>query len=78
MGFSPYYLMFGYKPHLPIDLIFGTNIANLKGIHNTYIENLKKRMTWGYQTLNDIIKKEQERNKQHYDCKVQCHKVNAW
>ena len=62
-GFSPYYLMFGCKPHLPIDLIFGTNIANLKGNHITYIENLKKRMAWAYQTANDIIQKEQERNK---------------
>ena len=25
MGFSPYYLMFGCKPYLPINLIFGTN-----------------------------------------------------
>ena len=43
MGFSPYYLMFGCKPHLPIDLIFGTNIADLKGNHITYIRNCKKR-----------------------------------
>ena len=28
-GFSPYYLMFGWKPFLPIDLIFGKNAANL-------------------------------------------------
>ena len=48
MGFSPYYLMFGCKPCLPIDLIFGTNIADLKGNHITYIENLKKRMAWAY------------------------------
>ena len=27
-GFSSYYLMFGFKLHVPIDLIFGTNIAN--------------------------------------------------
>ena len=45
MGFSPCYLMFGWKPHLPIDLIFTTNIAHLKGNHITYIENLK-RMAW--------------------------------
>ena len=62
-GFSPYYLMFGCKPHLPIDLIFGTNLAYLKGNHMTYIENLKKRMTWAYETTNDVIQKEQERNK---------------
>ena len=34
--------MFGQKSHLPIDLIFGTNTADLKGNSVTYIENLKK------------------------------------
>ena len=69
-GFSPYYLMFGWKPHLPIDLIFGANTADLKGNSITYVENLKKRMEWAHKTANDVIKKEEERNKQHYDCKV--------
>ena len=49
-GLSPHYLMFGCKPHMPIDLIFGTNIANLKGSSVTYFGNLKKRMAWAYQT----------------------------
>ena len=62
-GFSPYYLMFGQKPHLPIDLIFGTNTADLKGNSITYVENLKKRIEWVHKTANDVIKKEQERNK---------------
>ena len=62
-GFSPYYLMFGCKLHLPIDLIYGTDLMNLKGNHITYIENLKKRMAWAYETANDAIQKEQERNK---------------
>ena len=70
MGFSPYYLMFGCKPHLLIDLIFRTNTADLKGSSITYIENPKKRMAWVYQTANDVIKKVQERKKQCYDCKV--------
>ena len=69
-GFSPYYLMFGQKPQLPIDLIFRTNTADLKGSSITYAENLKKRMEWAYKTANDIIKKEQEWIKQHYYCKV--------
>ena len=62
-GFSPYYLMFECKPHLPIDLIFGTNLIDLKGKHITYIENFKKRMTWAHETANDIIQKEQDRTK---------------
>ena len=62
-GFSPYYLMFGHKPHLPIDLIFGTNITDFKDNNFTYIENLKKRMAWENETANDIIQKEHERYK---------------
>ena len=49
--------MFGHKPHLPIDLILGTITANIKGNSITYIENLKKRMAWVYQTANNVIKK---------------------
>ena len=55
--------MFGCKLHLPIDLIFGTSLADLKGSHITYIENLKKRMARAYEIANDIVQKEQERNK---------------
>ena len=76
-GFSPYYLMFGWKPHWPIDLLFGTNTADLKGNSITYIENVKKRIEWAYQTANEVIKKKQERNKQRYDCKVRCAKLMA-
>ena len=62
-GFSPHCLMLGHKLHLPIGLIFGTNLMDLKGNHMTYIEHLKKRMAWAYETANDVIQKEQERNK---------------
>ena len=59
-GFSPYYLMFGQKAYLPIDLLFGTNTDDLKGNSITYIENLKKQIEWAYQTANETIKKEEE------------------
>ena len=62
-GFSPYYLMFGCKLCLPIDLIFGINLTDLKGNHITYIENLKKRMALAYEIANGVVQKEQERNK---------------
>ena len=48
------------KLPLPTDLIFETNITDLKGSHVTYIENFKKVMTWAYETANDIVQKEQE------------------
>ena len=62
--FSPYYLTFGGKPHLPIDTLFGTNTAELKGNTSTkYVENLKQRIDWVYKTANEVVKKEQEQNK---------------
>ena len=39
--------MFDGKPWLPIDILFGTNTADLKGNTSTkYVENLKQRMEW--------------------------------
>ena len=70
---SPYYLMFGWKPCLPIDILFGTNTADLKSNTSTkYVENLKWRIEWAYKTANKVIRKEQEQNKWHYDCRVKC------
>ena len=71
--FSPYYPMLGRKPHLPSDILFGTNTADLKGNTSTkYVENLKHRIEWAYKTANEVVKKEQEWNKWHYDHKVRC------
>ena len=76
--FSPYYLMFGRKPHLPIDIIFSTNTADLKGNTSTkYVENLKWRKEWAHKTTNEVVKKEQEQNKQHYDHRVRCTQLNV-
>ena len=59
--FSLYYLTFGRKPHVPIDIIFGTNTAELKDNASTkHVENLKLRLKWGYKTANEVVKKEQE------------------
>ena len=59
--FSPYYLMFGRKPHLPIDIIFGTNASELKGNTSTkHVENLKWKLEWACKTANEVVKKEQE------------------
>ena len=62
-GFSSYNLTFGQKQSLSNDLLFGTNIADLRGNSITYIENLKKRIKWAYTKANEVVKKEQERNK---------------
>ena len=60
--------MFGRKPHLPIDIIFGTNTAELKGNSSTrYVKNLKQRLELVYKTGKEVVKKEQDWNKWYYD-----------
>ena len=55
--------MFGQKPCLLIDILFGINTADLKGNSTTYIANLKRRIEWAYKNANKTVKKEQQRNK---------------
>ena len=70
--------MFGRKPHLAIDIIFGTNTADLKGNTSAmYVENLKQRIEQAYKTANKVVKKDQERNKWHYDHRVRCAQVKV-
>ena len=62
--FSMYFLMFGRKPCLQIDILFGTNTAELKCSTSTkYVENPKQRIEWVYKTANEVVKNEQEQNK---------------
>ena len=76
--FSPYYLRFGRKPHLSIDILIGTNTAELKGNTSTkYVENLKWRLEWVYKTANEVVKKEQEWNKWYYDGKTRWSKLEV-
>ena len=46
---------------LPIDILFSTNTAKLKGNTSTkYVENPKRRLEWTYKTVKEVDKKEQE------------------
>ena len=58
--FSLYYHIFGRKPHLQIDTLFGTNSADLKGYTSTKYFEISQRIEWAYKTANEVVKKEQE------------------
>ena len=50
--------MFDRKPCLPIDIIFDTNTAELKGNTSTkHVKNLKQTLQWVFKTANEVLKK---------------------
>jgi hypothetical protein len=71
-GYSPFYLMYGRHPRLPVDLIFGAgdlNDAHTKS-HQSYVEDLKKSLEKAYNIAlaNTTTKKDQK--KVYYERKI--------
>ena len=72
-GFSPYYLMFGRVPRLPIDIEYGVTQPELidKSRQN-YARKLQARLNWAFKVAKDVNLKETERQKRYYDRKMRC------
>lgn len=67
-GFSPYELMFGRQPRLPVDLAFGLPLKSKGEItHSQYVKNLKAHLEESFRIASENSKKMAERNKTRYD-----------
>ncbi|XP_027895131.1 uncharacterized protein LOC114158020 isoform X1 [Xiphophorus couchianus] len=69
-GFSPYELMFGRQPRLPIDLIFRLPTNATKQTHSQYVGNLKSRLEESYRIATSKAGKNASRNKARFDRRV--------
>ena len=70
-GYSPYYLMFGRRPRLPIDLLFPMhNTQMLTRTINEYVASLYNCLRKSLVIMQDCAVKEAQRQKWLYDCKV--------
>ena len=75
-GFSPYYLMFGHVPRLPIDIEYGvTQLELINKSRQNYARKLRARLNWAFKVAKDVNLKESERQKCYYDCKMHCQKL---
>ena len=67
-GFSPFTLMFGREPHLPVDVTLRVNpVSSGSKLYPAYIANLRDRLSHAYRKVIEESKKAAARNKQLYD-----------
>ncbi|XP_055008873.1 uncharacterized protein LOC129408675 [Boleophthalmus pectinirostris] len=69
-GYSPYELMFGRQPRLPIDLAFGLPVNSQKKSHSQYVTDLKQRLEESFKIATSNAQKNAERNKARFDKQV--------
>ena len=67
-GFSPYYLLYGWRPLLPIDIEFGVMTPDLTEVVTLkYVHRLQKRLDYAFKKAADFSRKEAQRSKKRYD-----------
>ncbi|KAL1258008.1 hypothetical protein QQF64_011252 [Cirrhinus molitorella] len=70
-GFTPYELMFGRQPRLPVDLAFGLPAEKpVHESHSKYVKNLKARLEESYRIATYNASKSAMRNKDRFDKRV--------
>lgn len=70
-GFTPYELLFGRSPRLPVDLAFGLPVREQQCTsHSQYIQDLRSRLEEAFQLASKNIAKAGERNKARFDQRV--------
>ena len=75
-GFSPYYLLYGRQPLLPIDIEFGVFTPDLsEAITYKYVQELKSRLENAFQKANEFCAKEAIRSKQRFGRTAKCSKL---
>lgn len=70
-GFTPYELLFGRSPRLPVDLAFGLPVRDsLSSSHSQYVKDLRSRLEESYKLTCQNAQKSAKRNKSRFDQRV--------
>jgi hypothetical protein len=66
-GYSPFFLLFGRKPRLPLDLIFNSRTKTNEQEHSKYVEKWKTSMKEAYELASKKIGDKGLKAKKSYD-----------
>ena len=69
-GYSPYFLLFGREPRLPIDVLLPSPEGQPSRSYTSYVADPRKCMKYAQELVDGRIKKAGESNKEWYDRKV--------
>ena len=69
-GFSPFQLMFGRKPRLPVDIIKGLAEGKQDMDYKEYVQKVRDSLSSAYERASQQASKLQLRNKAYYDRKA--------
>ena len=75
-GFSPYLLLFGREPKLPIDVAFGIDKGDSNNqAYTEYVTDLQNRIKETFEVVNRNAAKAREKQKAYYDIKARAAKL---
>ena len=71
--FSPYFLMFGRTPKIPLDVEMAVTLMDQEQTsYQNYAKKLQARLKWAYQKDQENKKRESECHKKYYDQRMRC------
>ena len=74
-GLTPYFLMYGREPQLPIDVEFNLPGNRDKFNVNSYVERLLNKIDVAFQKARENIAQDTVHRKQYHDKNVHCHEL---